>query len=147
MVHADHLGRPNRLTDSTKTTVWAATYKPWGEVQSMSGTRSNNLRLPGQYFQIEINLAHNWHRHYDPVTGRYTQPDPLRFVDGPSVYAYAGNSPFMYIDREGRHLTTDGTANGPPIFVPLPFGPVLDLFFHNHPVTPQMCSAPSKDNI
>ena len=39
---------------------------------------------------------------YDPVTGRYTQPDPLRFVDGPSVYAYAKNSPYMYKDRDGR---------------------------------------------
>ena len=39
---------------------------------------------------------------YDPVTGRYTQPDPLRFVDGPSVYAYAKNSPYMYTDRDGQ---------------------------------------------
>jgi RHS repeat-associated protein len=102
MVHTDHLGRPTRLTDATKATVWQATYKPWGEVQSMSGTRTQNLRFPGQYFQIETNLAYNHHRHYDPVTGRYTQADPLRFVDGPSIYAYAGNSPFMVTDRDGR---------------------------------------------
>jgi RHS repeat-associated protein len=102
MVHADHLGRPIRMTDATKATVWQASYKPWGETQSISGTKANNLRLPGQYFQIETNLAYNWHRHYDPVTGRYTQPDPLRFVDGPSVYAYARSSPFMYTDRDGQ---------------------------------------------
>jgi RHS repeat-associated protein len=102
MVHTDHLGRPIRMTDGTKATVWAASYKPWGEVQSISGTRALNLRFPGQYFQIETNLAYNWHRHYDLTTGRYTQPDPLRFVDGPSIYAYAGNSPFMETDREGR---------------------------------------------
>ena len=35
------------------------------------------------------------------MTGRYTQPDPLGFVDGPSVYAYAGNSPFMNKDTTG----------------------------------------------
>jgi RHS repeat-associated protein len=104
MVHSDHLGRPIRLTDSTKATVWQATYKPWGETQSISGTRTNNLRLPGQYFQIETNLAYNWHRHYDPVTGRYTQPDPLRFVDGPAIYAYAGNSPAMRTDRSGLYI-------------------------------------------
>jgi RHS repeat-associated protein len=63
---------------------------------------ANNLRFPGQYFQLETGLAYNWHRHYDPVTGRYIQPDPLRFVDGPSVYAYARSSPYMYTDREGR---------------------------------------------
>jgi RHS repeat-associated protein len=103
-VHADHLGRPIRMTNTAKATVWAATWKPWGEVQALSGTSSNNLRYPGQYFQIETGLHYNHHRMYDPVTGRYTQPDPLRFVDGPSVYAYAKNSPFMYTDREGRCL-------------------------------------------
>jgi RHS repeat-associated protein len=105
MVHSDHLGRPTRLTDATKATVWQATYKPWGEVQSISGTRANNLRFPGQYFQIETNLAYNWHRHYDPATGRYTQPDPLGFVDGPSIYAYAGSSPVILTDRSGQTLS------------------------------------------
>jgi hypothetical protein len=35
------------------------------------------------------------------VTGSYTQPDPLRFVDGPSVYAYTKGSPAMIVDRLG----------------------------------------------
>jgi RHS repeat-associated protein len=100
-VHADHLGHPIRMTSPTKATVWQATWKPWGEVQTLSGSNTNNLRFPGQYFQIETGLHYNHHRMYDPVTGRYTQPDPLRFVDGPSVYAYAKNSPYMNVDREG----------------------------------------------
>jgi RHS repeat-associated protein len=100
-IHTDHLGRPIRMTNAAKATVWQASYKPWGEVHSMSGAQTNNLRFPGQYFQIETTLHYNHHRHYDPVTGRYTQPDPLRFVDGPSVYAYAGNSPYMKTDRSG----------------------------------------------
>ena len=103
-VHTDHLGRPTRMTDAARATVWQASWKPWGEIENISGTILNNLRFPGQYFQIETNLAYNHHRHYDPVTGRYTQPDPLGFVDGPSIYAYAGNSPFMNTDREGRIL-------------------------------------------
>ncbi len=101
-VHADHLGRPTAMTDGSKATVWQATWKPWGEIQSISGTLANNLRYPGQYFQIETSLHYNWHRHYDPVTGRYTQPDPLGFVDGPSIYAYARSSPYMHTDRDGR---------------------------------------------
>jgi RHS repeat-associated protein len=100
-VHSDHLGRPIRMTDAAKATVWQATWKPWGEPQSITGTQANNLRFPGQYFQLETGLAYNWHRHYDPVTGRYIQPDPLRFVDGPSIYAYVGSSPFMRTDRMG----------------------------------------------
>ncbi len=102
--HADHLGRPTRMTDAAKATVWQATWKPWGEIHQLSGTSTQNLRYPGQYFQIETGLHYNHHRNYDPITGRYTQPDPLRFVDGPSIYAYAGNSPYMYVDREGRAI-------------------------------------------
>jgi RHS repeat-associated protein len=110
MVHSDHLGRPIRMTDSTKATVWQAQYKPFGEPVTLSGTKANNLRFPGQYFQIETGFAYNWHRHYDPTTGRYTQPDPLRFVDGPSVYAYAGSSPAMHIDFAG--LAAGGGEQG-----------------------------------
>jgi RHS repeat-associated protein len=101
MVHTDHLGRPTRMTDSTKATVWAASYKAWGEPTILSGTKLLNLRFPGQYFQIETGLAYNWNRHYDTTTGRYTQPDPLRFVDGPAIYTYAGSSPWMRTDRNG----------------------------------------------
>ncbi|MEQ1712208.1 MAG: RHS repeat-associated core domain-containing protein, partial [Hyphomicrobium sp.] len=60
-----------------------------------------NARFPGQWFQVESGLHYNWHRHYDPTIGRYTQPDPLGFVDGPSVYAYARNAPGEVIDPTG----------------------------------------------
>ncbi|MEZ5901181.1 MAG: RHS repeat-associated core domain-containing protein [Hyphomicrobiaceae bacterium] len=46
-------------------------------------------------------MHYNWHRHYDPTMGRYTQPDPLGFVDGPGVYAYAGSSPPQNVDITG----------------------------------------------
>jgi RHS repeat-associated protein len=126
-VHTDHLGRPTRMTNAAKATVWSASYKPWGEVQAITGTATQNLRFPGQYFQIETGLAYNWHRTYDPVTGRYTQPDPLGFVDGPSVYAYAGSSPWMRTDRDGRQIALEipvlggiAAADGP-----LPIGDAI----------------------
>ena len=101
MVHADHLGRPVRLTDMTRATVWSAAYDPFGQPWQITGTVEQNLRFPGQYFLLETGLSYNWHRVYDPATGRYTQPDPLRFVDGPSVYGYATASPMMRVDPEG----------------------------------------------
>jgi RHS repeat-associated protein len=113
-VHTDHLGRPIRMTDAAKSTIWQATWKPWGEVQSITGAVAQNLRFPRQYFQLETGLAYNWHRTYDPVTGRYTQPDPLRFVDGPSVYAYAGSSPYILTDRQGlNNVCGAGHSNLP----------------------------------
>lgn len=59
------------------------------------------LGLPGQWFQLEHGLAYNWHRHYDPTTGRCTTADPPGFVDGPSVFAYAGNNPQRMVDPSG----------------------------------------------
>jgi len=114
MVHADHLGRPVRLTDATRATVWSAAYDPFGQPWQVTGTVEQNLRFPGQYFLLESGLAYNWHRFYDPATGRYTQPDPLRFVDGPSVYGYAGASPMMRVDPEGLIILPDDPSGLPP---------------------------------
>jgi RHS repeat-associated protein len=101
-VHADHLDRPIKMTDGSKAVVWDAVYRPFGEAHSITGTASNNLRFPGQYFLIESGLHYNWHRHYDPTLGRYTQPDPLGFVDGSSLYAYVGSSPTSRVDATGE---------------------------------------------
>jgi RHS repeat-associated protein len=104
-VHADHLDRPVRMTNASQTLVWDAVYKPYGEVASITGSASLDARFPGQWFQLETGLHYNWHRTYDPTTGRYLQPDPLGFVDGPSVYAYASSSPVMRTDDKGLAIS------------------------------------------
>jgi RHS repeat-associated protein len=100
-VHADHLDRPIKMTDGSQAVVWDAVYRPFGGAVSITGSASNNLRFPGQYFLIESGLHYNWHRHYDPTTGRYLQADPLEFINGPSLYAYARSSPIIAIDELG----------------------------------------------
>ena len=74
-----------------------------------------NQRFPGQWYQLEAGLHYNWHRHYDPSLGRYTQPDPLGFVDGPSVFAYVRNNPQMYVDPDGRNAIVFPPATIPAI--------------------------------
>ena len=100
-VHADQIDTPVRMTDASKAVVWDAFYLPFGGVQSITGSAINNLRFPGQYFLIEDGLHYNWYRHYDPTPGRYTRPDPLGFVNGPSVYAYSGSAPTQNFDSYG----------------------------------------------
>ena len=100
-VHPDHLDRPTKMTDASQAVVWDAYYWPYGEVRSITGSASNNLRFPGQYFLVESGLHYNWHRHYDPTLGRYIQPDPLGFIDGPSVYTYAKSAPTINVDPTG----------------------------------------------
>jgi RHS repeat-associated protein len=120
-VHTDHLNRPVMMTDAAKGQVWQAVWKPFGEAQSITGPAALDTRFPGQWFQIESGLHYNWHRQYDPTTGRYTQPDPLGFVDGPGVFAYAKSASLSYIDKDGRGI-------GP---YPLPPGDLYDWLFPN----------------
>jgi len=116
-VHVDHLHRPIRITSAAKLQVWEAVWQPWGDAHSINGSVALDARLPGQWFQIEAGLHYNWHRHYDPSLGRYTQPDPLGFVDGPSLYGYVGGGPIGFVDilglAEGHHWVTGPIRNDP----------------------------------
>ncbi|POR47737.1 RHS repeat-associated core domain-containing protein, partial [Bosea psychrotolerans] len=112
----DHLDRPIRMTNASQALVWDAVYKPYGEVVSITGVATLDARFPGQWFQLETGLHYNWHRTYDPTTGRYLQTDPLGYVDGPSVNAYASGSPMMLTDREG--LASGALTSGPMTRIP-----------------------------
>ena len=83
-------------------------WSPFGAAQAITGSLTMNGRFPGQWFQIESGLHWNWHRHYDPTTGRYLQVDPLGMAallsDGPSVYGYGGQSPISKKDILGLRL-------------------------------------------
>ena len=82
--------------------AWSAKYDPFGNVVTITSPTTMTARFPGQWFQIEDGLSYNWHRNYDPTLGRYSQADPLGFVDGPGIYSYAGGSPAMKVDADGR---------------------------------------------
>ncbi len=58
--------------------------------------------LPGQYFDRETEWYYNWHRYYNPFTGRYITADPLGFDGGDiNIYVYASNRPLVFIDELG----------------------------------------------
>jgi RHS repeat-associated protein len=101
-VHPDHLDRPIAMTASGGPAVaWSARYDPFGNVVSITSPTAMPLRFAGQYFQIEDGLSYNWHRNYDPTLGRYSQADPLGFVDGPGIYNYSRQSAAMRVDPWG----------------------------------------------
>ena len=66
-------------------------------------TLSYNLRLPGQYYDSETGLSYNYHRDYDPATGRYVESDPVGLRGGINTYAYVENDPINGIDPFGRY--------------------------------------------
>lgn len=95
----DHLGTPQKITNSAGTVVWAATYDSFGNVQITTSDIVNNLRFPGQYYDDETGLCYNWNRYYDPEMGRYLRTDPVG--DGLNLYIYVYNNPLLFYDAEG----------------------------------------------
>ena len=102
------------MTNAAGASVWSAVWLSWGGAHTITGAEINDARFPGQWFQLEAGLHYNWHRAYDPTIGRFTQSDPMEFVDGPSLFAYAGNSPFEYVDPTGRYTRELLTKPKPP---------------------------------
>jgi RHS repeat-associated protein len=101
-LHDDLLGTPQLATDAGQNIQWRASYGPFGQTSSVSGTVTQNLRLPGQYFDLETGWNHNGFRDYMPGLGRYIEPDPLgRLGSGNNLYAYAGDNPISQSDPTG----------------------------------------------
>ncbi len=57
--------------------------------------------MAGQYFDAETGLHYNYHRYYDPTTGRYLTADPIGLAGGINLFAYAYNNPINFIDPYG----------------------------------------------
>ncbi|RJR34062.1 MAG: hypothetical protein C4576_27035 [Desulfobacteraceae bacterium] len=91
--HTDHLGTPQKLTDATGAVVWSGDYKPFGEVATSVSTISSHFRFPGQYLDDDTSLHYNYHRYYEPSTGRYLKADPLGLLSGTNLYVYVSGNP------------------------------------------------------
>jgi RHS repeat-associated protein len=129
-LHDDMLGTPQLATNNSQSVAWQATYQPFGQA-SVSGTVTQKLRFPGQYFDLESGWNHNGFRNYLPDLGRYMEPDPLgmqgsgslynpatgRFISkdpagfggsATNLYAYAGDSPTNFADPLGLYIGVSG---------------------------------------
>jgi RHS repeat-associated protein len=99
-LHTERLGAPAVASDSNKAVVWSTTYPPFGSI-STPVTIVQNLRLPGQEFDLDTGLHQNLFRNYVPAIGRYTQADPTGVHTGTNLYAYVAGNPLRWIDPSG----------------------------------------------
>ena len=95
------------MTDATKKVIWKWESEAYGKNAPNTdpdndGTHSRlDLRFPGQIADAETGFYYNMNRHYDPVTGRYTQSDPIGLEGGLNSYAYVLGNPINNSDPSG----------------------------------------------
>ena len=117
--HTDQIGTPLEMTDVDGQIVWQATYKSWGEVETLAVNEvEQNLRFQGQYFDDETGLHYNTFRYYDPEVGHFITQDPIGLLGGDNLYAYASNTngwvdPWGWVcNRPGGYKAGDVDTHG-----------------------------------
>ncbi|MFI6348878.1 putative T7SS-secreted protein [Streptomyces sp. NPDC050560] len=97
----DLVGTPTELVSENGEVAWHTRRTLWGTTTWNTNAETYTpLRFPGQYFDPETGLHHNFFRTYDPETARYLTADPLGLLPGPNPHLYVLN-PFRYTDPLG----------------------------------------------
>jgi RHS repeat-associated protein len=112
-------------TDLTPVVRWTFEPNPFGdgtpvENPAGGGVFKYHLRLPGQYFDIESNLAYNYFRDYDSAIGRYVESDPIGLDAGLNTYEYVDSSPVELVDPFGLQAIPIPAPRPAPIPFPTP---------------------------
>jgi RHS repeat-associated protein len=105
-LHTDQLGTPLEASNDAGELTWQVTYTTWGTVVEEVGQIKQRVRFQGQYFDAETGLHYNRFRYYSPEIGRFVSNDPIGFLGGENLYAYAPN-PIIWVDPLGLTSWTD----------------------------------------
>jgi RHS repeat-associated protein len=93
-VICDYLGTPTMLVGDAGEVVWSASYTAWGVVAEVKRDMDSHVETPfrllGQYHDAETGQCYTRFRYFDPITGRFTSPEPLGIPGGPNLFALDG---------------------------------------------------------
>ncbi|WP_256576759.1 MULTISPECIES: RHS repeat-associated core domain-containing protein, partial [unclassified Pseudomonas] len=99
------------LTDYSGEIMWSAKYRAYGNLAALDVAEIDNpLRFQGQYFDAETGLHYNRHRYYNPGTGRFLTPNPIKLAGGLNNYRYVHN-PTGWVDPLGQSECPGGKNN------------------------------------
>jgi len=101
--HSDALGNVTMLVDRYQTLEARYLYDPYGNTIGKWGGYAdvNHYRFSSKEFLPLSGLYYFGGRFYDPNLQRFVNRDPLAELGGMNLYAYALNSPMLYIDPFG----------------------------------------------
>ncbi len=110
--HSDALGNVTMLVDRYQTLEARYLYDPYGNIVGKWGGYAdvNRYRFSSKEFLPLSGLYYFGGRFYDPNLQRFINRDPLAELGGVNLYAYALNSPMLYIDPFG-FIWYDDLAN------------------------------------
>jgi len=112
-IHTDGLGSPVARTDGAGNLISRTYYEPYGN--TAAGAQPT-IGFTGHVNDVDTGLTYMQQRYYDPVAGRFLSIDPketdVANGDKFNRYTYAGNSPFNYVDPDGRDATWVARADG-----------------------------------
>jgi RHS repeat-associated protein len=102
---SDALGSTLELINASGDIPAEYTYGPFGETIA-SGTLANSFQYTGRENDSD-GLYFYRARYYSPDMGRFLSEDPLQFIGGNNLYAYAVNNPTTYRDPSGQIFGID----------------------------------------
>lgn len=113
--HADHLGSTRFLSsDGGLQFGRQFVYDAYGRNLSEAATGvSAEYKYNGKEFDEEVGLYYYGARYYAPSLARWTSKDPIEPPSGTSPYAYARNSPVVWVDRLGLQESQVQPQGGP----------------------------------
>ena len=106
-LHSDATRTPVVATDATGAVVFRENYTPYGERRTKAPAARAQSVFYGAHVEDPSGLVYMGARYYDPGLGRFLgmDPDPVSGPQNFGRYTFANNSPYAYVDPDGRVAT------------------------------------------
>lgn len=130
-VHTDGLRSPVARTNAGKTILSRTRYEPYGRT---AGGTTGAIGFGGHVNDADTGLVYMQQRYFEPLAGRFMSLDPvLTDVSTASSfnrYNYANNSPYKYVDPDGRYALNVEACLGKCIGITLGYAALKTELWH-----------------